>query len=235
MWIAVCDDDRHFIENFLTTLSELVDEDDQISIYHSGIELITAIQNAKYPIDLLFLDIEMPGLSGIESANDLRGFCPSTIIVIVTNYMQYALKCYEIKAFGYLLKPLNINALKEKINEARDIFEHLVKDVLHIETRQENVFIPFGDILYFESYERALYVFTRTSSYQFYGAISELNKEVNSKGFFRVHKSYIVNLSHIKRINKLEKSVLMSNNSVLPLGSRNIKALTDSVIDYRRR
>lgn len=234
MWIAVCDDDTNFLKAFTNILSELADGDDQISLYSSGFELIEAVQNARYSIDMLFLDIEMPGFSGIETAKDLRNLCPQTVIVIVTNFMQYALKCYEVKAFDYLLKPLHADNLKGKIEEARIVLEHQTRDVLHIETRQENIFIPYIDILYFESYWRALYACTRTNSYQFNRSISNLSSEVNSKGFFRLHKSYIVNLSHIKRINKSEKTVVLSNGATLPIGSRNLKALAAAVIDYRQ-
>lgn len=234
MWIAACDDDIDFGEQIVSDLCEITSGDDQITFFGSGLELIETAYNSKLPIDMVLLDIEMPGLSGIESARELREISPETVIIIITRFMQYALKCYEIKAFNYLIKPVNIAQLKSTIDEIRNRKERENNSILHIETRENHVFIPFCDVLYVESYCRALYAHTRSNTYKFYQPIKRLNMELEENGFFRIHKSYIVNLSHIKRLDKSSQTVVLSTGEELPVGKRKIKDLVSSLINIRR-
>lgn len=227
MWIATCDDDLDFIKAFQKLLPDLVAKDDQLTFYDSGVELIEAAHKAQQPIDMLFLDMEMPGLCGIESANELRTICPLIEIIVITDFAQYALDSYQFKAFDYLLKPVNPKELKAKIDEVRNKIAYFPKKVLHIKTREIEIKIPYGDILYIESYGRTLHFHTRTSTYPCTKKIADVAEELENDGFYRIHKSYIINLSHIQHINKKtkSKSVIMTNDAVLPVGERNMNDL----------
>ena len=235
MWIAVCDDDLNFGNWIMQKLDDVVSRDDQITFCNCGIELIETVRKAKYPIDLILLDIEMPGLSGIESAFELRDICPGAIIVIVTRFIQYALKCYEIKAFDYLVKPLNIEKLKRTVDDARHITESLKNGVLRIETRTDDRFIPFNDLLYIESLNRTLYAHTRDNSYKFNKQISQIDNELEGSGFFRIHKSFIVNLSHVKFLDKSVKTVVLTTGHEIPVAKEKVRDLASALIDTRRK
>jgi len=235
MWIAVCDDDLNFGNWIMKKLSDVASRDDQITFCNCGIELIETVRKAKYPVDLILLDIEMPGLSGIESAFELRDICPGAVIVIVTRFIQYALKCYEIKAFDYLVKPLSIAKLKRTIDDARHITESSKNGFIRIETREDDRFIPFNDLLYIESLNRALYAHTRENSYKFNRPISQIDRELAKEGFFRIHKSFIVNLAHIKRLDKSSKTVVLSTGHEIPVAKEKIRDLSSALIDARKK
>lgn len=134
MWIAVCDDDENFIKRIMKLLSGIIYGDDQLTFYMSGFELIEAAKNSGYPIDLLLLDIEMPGLNGIESARELREICPDIIIYVLTNFIRYAFECYGINASDYIIKPVKAGDIERRINRARSLVERTMKSFLRIKT-----------------------------------------------------------------------------------------------------
>lgn len=234
MWIAACDDDEEFGKQIIACLEGIISRDDQLTLYNSGFELIDAAYRSMQPIDLVLLDIEMPGFSGIETAKELREINAGTVIVIITGFIQYALRCYEIRAFHYLLKPIDTVKLKSTIDEVRGMKLCEVQKSLHIATREHHTFIPLGDLIYIESYRRALYAHTRGAFYKYYKQISKVDQELSRDGFYRIHKSYIVNLAHIKKVEKSLLLVVLSSGKVLPVGKRNLKGLISSLIDTRR-
>jgi len=142
MWIVVCDDDEEYGRQIIECLKGITPRDDQLTLYSSGFELIDAVHRSMQPIDIVLLDIEMPGLTGIEAARELREISPATVIVIITGFIQYALKCYEIRAFNYLLKPIDHVKLKNTVDEVRNRKHYDAPKTLFIQTRETHTFIP---------------------------------------------------------------------------------------------
>lgn len=234
MWIGVCDDDPNFCNVIVTMLNEFLLPDDQVSVYHSGFQLLDAVLREKIPIDLILLDIEMPGLSGLETAVELREMQPGVFIIIITNYMRYALKAYEVQAFHYLLKPLDVTKLKKEIDHVRQIVNSFIRDVLYINTKEASFFVPLIYISYMESRGRIITVHTPSREYYYYKRIHQLDNELNSKGFFRIHKSYIVNLINVSHINRSNKQLTLTNGTKLPVAPTKINDLISVILEIRK-
>ena len=234
MWIAVCDDSKVFIEEIKVTLKGICKPDDQLTFYESGFELLNAAYTAKQPIDVLLLDMDMPGFNGLATGSELKRICPDIEIIIVTNYVKYSLAGYELHPHAYLLKPIGCKELKQKLEEIRITVEARTNK-LRVISRNGQAFISTADILYVESYGRKTYIATGGDEYTSNLPLRQLYEDLKELGFFRIHKSYIVNLSHIKRINTAgkEATVQLTNDEILPVGRRNVSSLGSAIVAKR--
>lgn len=231
MWIAACDDDTRFTSQLSTVLSGVINANDYVTVHNGGMELLDAARQALSPIDVLLLDMEMPGLSGIETALELRSFSSCTTIIALTSYTKYALPCYDIRAFHYLTKPYRVDKLRSVIDEARSRI--LPKELMHISTRDTDAFIPYNEIFYIESINRQLFVNTRGASFKNNRPISEINHDLCGKGFYRVHKSFIVNMAHVERIDRSARKVWLTDGSILPIGNRKLMDFVSALLQYK--
>jgi len=230
MRIGICDDDPKFCTVIAKILEEFLEPDDQVMIYHSGFQLLDSVFGEKLPIDLVLLDIEMPGISGLQTAAELRERQPAVIVIIITNYVKYALNGYEIKAFHYLLKPLNTTKLKNEIEKARFIVGNFVKDQLHVHTKEASYFLQLNNILYIESLGRILTVHTPSADYKYYKRISQLYYELKDKGFFRIHKSFIVNLIFVSHVDRTSRQAILLGGAKLPIAPTKVNDLISMLL-----
>jgi DNA-binding LytR/AlgR family response regulator len=156
----------------------------------------------QYPVDLLFLDIKMPQLSGLELLKILR-HPPKTILT--TAHREFALDGFELGVIDYLLKPITFDRFFKAIERYLGGTGRVIPEVIsssepqciYLKSAHKYFKVDTRDILYAESLKDYVHVHTRekviTSKYK----ISELEKELEGKGFLRIHRSFIVNLQHI--------------------------------------
>jgi len=206
----------------------------------NGLDGVQMIQ-LKSP-DIVFLDIQMPELNGFEVIKQLDHF---PHIIFSTAYDEYAIRAFEINAVDYLLKPYDqkrfdksiqrirrelssgkseIDRLAALLNNATKSNEYL--DRLLIPTKDRMIFITTTDIFYIQAIENYVSLVTETDSYLLLQKISDLENRLDPKLFFRIHRSYIVNLNRVKSIDAWLKSsykVTLINGKELPLGRRRIK------------
>lgn len=174
------------------------------------------------PVDLIFLDVEMPGLSGIELMDHLA-VLPN--IILTTSKTDYAFEAYQYQVVDYLKKPITFPR-----------FEQAVQKVIEIELRKqpqgdstdiylrENgryVRVPINDILYVENAGDYVCIRTEKKSHIVHGTIKSIDSKLNHEQFMKVHRSYIVNL---EKIVDIEDSTLVIADKVIPI-SRAHKAL----------
>lgn len=145
--------------------------------------------------DILFLDVEMKGISGIELAKLLRskGSCAETIFV--TSHFEFVGEGYEVDALHYLIKPVAKEKLLEVLSKAADKLEQEPAHIV-ISCGAETVKLYENDILYVESFLHDIVIHTKNGDYRIKESISVLEQKL-SKDFFRVHRSYIVNLKNV--------------------------------------
>ena len=201
--IAICDDNQ---ENRLSLrwLMERILENRKMEhiIYEfsSGETLLPWMENHHNEIDLLFLDIEMGKLNGMETAKKLRADNDTLQIVFVTGFPDYVFDGYGVDALGYLLKPAKREQLEDILSRT---LERRCKDA-------ENIYschygdtwyrIPYKEILYFESDRRKVRCITSNRSYEFYGKLDEVEQELETAGFVRIHQRYLVQVNAIRQI-----------------------------------
>lgn len=167
---------------------------------------------------LVFLDVNMPGINGIDVAKELTALEPKPLIVFITAYDSYALSAFEVSAFDYLLKPVSEERLRNSLDRIRSMVssrEARVLDKLdklsgelglsrstRIVGYQNGMLFPIelDEILFLTLEEKNTIVVCERGKFQINGTLSELQEKLSDRKFFRSHKSYIVNLDRIDSI-----------------------------------
>lgn len=203
--ILLCDDDSLFLEELKQRIVEwALQEKAHIKIYaYTNLEQISDYIMKSCDIAILDLDFEGKSYSGLDIARKMRLFRKDSVIIFATNYIEYAPEGYEVQAFRYILK----KDIKLKMGTYfRQALHHLDanSELIKFQINGEIISIPLTKILYVEAQLHTVKVFVLRESmkdireYSFYGSIGKLEEYLAEKGFLRIHKSYLVNMAHIK-------------------------------------
>lgn len=223
--IAICDDEINIINKTKKLIQDYDKEDIDIYVYESGEELI----HSDKEFHIIFLDIDMKGLDGIETAKKLRKYDKKVKIIYVTNYTDYTYSAFSVHAFGYLVKPLNKKELYNQLDEALSYTEEISNNLEFI-TSDGVIRIDTNSIYYFEYEQRKVIMKTIDKNYILKKKISEIGKDIQAYGFEMPHKSFVVNLYNIKTIKGYD--VHMMDGSVIPLSQKKSSQFRDSLNRY---
>ena len=227
MRIAVCDDEELFRIEFKSVLDKvLINAEYDIDTFSGGSSLYEAF--IKEPFDLVFLDIEMPGIDGITLAKRLRALSENVHIVFLTSHIEYALEGYEVNALRYLVKPVDINKLGEVLKYIQDKKNNSRQ--IMIKQEGEDIVIDLSDVIYIESMDKNVRIVTSKKEYITRYNISDYEEELKNNGFFRIHRSYLISLSKVKKI--VKNDVVMDGDISLPVSRSNVKALKEALYSY---
>lgn len=204
MRIAVCDDDRCFA----TRLEEMVLQEAlqagisaETEVYSDGDTLVTDLQKG-YRYELIFLDIEMKRINGIKAAHAIRGMDRSVLLIYVSGYEQYLKELFEVEPFRFLQKPLDGGRFRRYFHEACERIGNT--DAFYQFTFNKNIRrVSLRDTVYFESRNRVVYVVMDNGADEyFYGKLNDVEKQLEESRyrFLRIHQSYLVNYSYIKKM-----------------------------------
>lgn len=218
-------------------LKFLIERNSNFKILHSaadGQKALKILENNK--IDLLFLDIQIPGKSGIEIAQILNKQKSAPHIIFTTAYNEYAVEAFKLSAVDYLLKPISEQRLNESLERAQkeieskkdfkqkleNLFSNLNQNQKHnslnkiaVMDKDYYLMLDFKDVYYFSTKEKKVWAQCFKKAYQTQFQLKDL-EDILPQYFFRIHKSYIVNLKHIKAVIpwfKGKYQVLMDNYS----------------------
>jgi DNA-binding LytR/AlgR family response regulator len=142
------------------------------------------------------------------------------------------LKGYEARAFRYILKPTNEEALFDVMSKALKEMQEDQENGIRFKEQGEDVKVDLGDILYFEAQNHKINLICSNATHNFYGRIGELEKRLSDKGFVRCQKGYLVNASRIRRIRRTE--VLLDNGNTLPMSANYLRQTKDTFISALR-
>lgn len=224
--IAICDDELEICEMVCNTIREW-SPDIQISCFDSGEALLAAYDS----FDAIFLDIDMKGMNGIETGRQIRERDHVTRIIYLTAYRDYVAGAFEVHAFQYLLKPISCSRLRQVLDE---LFRYVKKTdkqrILDFHTNEGVVCIDAADICYFEFVNRRIHMVTSQDVYHMTGKIGSIYDRVCSMGFSMPHKSFVVNLLHVKNVRNLD--ILMDNGDRVPLSQKKQKAWKQELTKY---
>ena len=231
--IAVCDDEilecsalakriRGICENLNTEVSVK-------QFYHAK---DMAVSNDNF--DLIFLDILMPETNGMEVAKRIRKNKTKSKIVFVTVTKDYVFEAYDVEAYHYLIKPVKQEKLKNIITRAvRDMQTDENQEYLILSTGKSKRKILLKDILYIESFGRTVIFHCTKEEIADYRKIGELENKLSNKNFFRIHKSFIVNLEHTETYTR--KEAILDNGNNLPIAKRRYEEFTKTIMQYIKR
>lgn len=200
--IAICDDEEFYRKKVGALLTEYCQEHSlphNIMLFPSGLAFLSAGENAvKY--DIVFMDINMEELNGVETALCLRNFHSRTQIVFVTAFINYALEGYKADAVRYIMK----DTLDTAIPECMDaILKKMQLQQVAFSFLEGQKTLYTDNILYIESRRHKsvfFYLDSELVNYQIYEKLDNIEHLLTGYGFLRIHKSYLVNMKHIRKI-----------------------------------
>ncbi len=246
--IAICDDEQSRVEEIASIWQDTVTEhfDYEIHKYHCAEDLLTSYNRGnKY--DLLVLDIEMGSISGMEAARRIRTIDDDAAIIFITAYDRYVRDAFDVAAMHYLDKPIDVMKLKTLFRKCMKQYQekHYAMIFSVYKTRntrlreeiehEEKVKVFLSEILYFESYNRLINVNLLSGElFQIKHKISDLEHELKSRNFVRIHKSYLVNVAYIRKITAKNVTLGVNRDQITLELSRKQKELVERVfLDYK--
>lgn len=215
--IAVCDDSPAFLQQTKFMISHWdspAAQDITIELFEDGDTLLLA--HAKAPFDIILLDIVMPLLNGIEAARELREKDTTVKIVFLTCSAEFAIDSYSVKASNYLLKPVNPDNLFACLEDLADELQRIPKYTI-VKSLEATIRIALQDIEYVEAQGKHVVFFlkgnrTVESHDPFYTFENALTLE---DGFYKCHRSYLVNIHHID--NYTHSEIVMRSGRRIPI------------------
>lgn len=168
------------------------------------------------PVDLLFLDIQMPKLTGIDF---LKSLASPPAVIFTTAYQEYALEGYELAVMDYLVKPILFNRFLKAVNKARDYIElkqNTANSADYFFLKVDNKFekILYSDVLFVEALQNYVAVHTAEKKMLSYITLASIESQLPSSQFIKIHKSYLVAVS---KINAVEGSMIIIGKHQLPI------------------
>jgi two-component system LytT family response regulator len=194
----------------LSRLKRLLNENgiEDITAFDNPIEALKEITKTKF--DAVFLDISMPNITGLELADSIIQLEPKTFIIFQTAYSEFALEAYKSGGMGYLVKPIESNDIKnilEKVRNFKSSSDEQSKKILG--KRGDKLYlIDINDIYYIKADLDEVIVRIKDADTYVRRKIGDLETLLSGRNFFRVHRSYIVNVDKIKSMKSVEQSKL---------------------------
>ena len=192
-----------------------------------ALQLIKAI-----PYDVIFLDVQMPGLTGVQLAEVLAGLTRPPSIIFVTAHSEHAVKAFEVKATDYLVKPVEIDRLRQAIARLEPVADQAPPKVdrIPVEKAGKKLLINVSDILYVMAKDDYSYLYTSTDRYLSTISLAQLETKLEPAGFFRIHRRYLVNLARVKEVVPMYGGTLLLTladdaATQIPVSRRRVPAL----------
>ena len=237
--IGICDDDMAFgcqIEKYLQEYASREKLVFDITIFLSGDEYLRFLEE-ELPLDIIFLDIEFGGgtdgvIVGKELRSDLKN--ETTQIVYVSAMESYALHLFQNRPIGFLVKPVGRQDIERIMREYIRVFGQSSRNFFEYGIGRKKFRVREDEIMYFQCVGRKVEITTgRGECAEFYGNMEEVAGKLNEDLFWRIHKSYIVNVSYISEFRAEE--VHLTNGEVLPVSRRRREGIQEKILEERIR
>ncbi|RZK19317.1 MAG: response regulator transcription factor [Pedobacter sp.] len=216
-------DDESYASDIIATFINKTPFLELVGTTTSAFEALSMVQEGK--VDLVFLDIQMPELTGIQFLKICGGKCK---VILTTAYPEYALDGFDLDVVDYLLKPVSYERFYKAALKAQQIISPAqtetinaslpaIKDFIFIkgDTKNKYIKIDYNDILYIEGLKNYVSVYTSSQRIVTYQALRELETDLPKPPFYRIHKSYIISLEKIKMI---DGNTVYINEQSIPVG-----------------
>lgn len=234
MKVAICDDEQN-IRTYIAVLVREMLSGCSVDLYDSGEALLAA----KVVYDLIFLDIKMQGISGMETATKLRKKDSLTNIIFITAMEEYALQAFDVGAFHYLLKPIDkvkfLGVLEKAVLHCKEqemIQKEQKESAILIKAQNGVQKIACRDIYYAEVRNRKIILDTQNGSIEYYGKMAELEKQLKNK-FVRCHRSFLVHMKYIVKYDSA--NILLEGKQNIPIAKKKYAEFVKAYLNYMKQ
>lgn len=230
--IAICDDEEKTLLENETNIKKYLQEIHQIAevtTYQSGEFLLYEIEEGIF-FDLIFIDIEMPGKSGMDIAKIVKGISPETLVVFITSHTEFAIEAYELSVFRYIPK----DRVKDKLCTAlRDAVSYITIQkgksyLLVTPTRYER--IPYDSVFYVKKENKNTIFATSRGETYVRKTLNQVYEELDAEQFVYIDRSYVVNLMQIAALT--DNEVILKNGVALYASKKRLKELRNILTDF---
>lgn len=221
--IAICDDDNDIIESLKKYISDYSTShfmEFEVHSFRCGEKLL----ESKLSFDLIFLDIEMSGMDGLKTAALFRQIDRRARIVYVTNHSEFALRSYAVHPFDFVVKPFVQERITSVLDElTRYLSENSENDtVIQLKGEGGPLLLSLKNIYVFEyTGNRRITVYTKSETHRIRGSLSDIFSLISSESFVSPHKSFIVNMEHIDKLDNF--TLYTTNGKEIPVAQKKLK------------
>ena len=218
MKICICDEDSSFIDEIRSRLEPFSRAEGgfQISSFRKTQELIEYYRDGGH-FDILFTDIEMKEINGIEAAEIIRAWSPRTIVIFMSAHSDYIFDAFRLESLYFLAKPVRDRDFSEVFCRALSKYRAVNASII-LKWESTRNKIQIDKISFVEGYRRHLTVHTADAVFEAVGKLSEIQELLSPHGFVRVHQGFIVNMNYIKSFKTDELE--LTDGTVIPVSVR---------------
>lgn len=233
--IAICDDSSRVVDQLnenLQAYMQTIHAPLQVRTFTDGHSLSAAFQKGS-DFDICFLDILMPGFSGMETAKEIRHFNTHTKIIFLTSSPEYALESYAVKAYDYILKPVSTDRLHALMDDVLKEIEHRDGSGIVVKSETGVQMLLLSNIIYAEAMgKKTLYHLYPESVVTCKEKFAEVCRRLSTSGMFlQTHRSYMLNLNYVDRI--IGNDIILSNHEKVPIAQGRTKEIRQAYLSFQ--
>ena len=227
--IGICEDNKEFLIELKAKIKEKFFQynlDCEIYCFYSGEEIL----NSNIEFDIIFFDIELPGINGIETARKIRELDNSIIFIFITYLNEKVYEVLDLQIFNFIRK----SHFHKEIDQ---ILDSLIKRLEYLAEKYPfpidniEVYLKLYDIIYLEVLNRHVVVHTRTTNYiSNYRSLTEIPHNLKEKQFFEIYRGIMVNLNHVE--NFIDNKINLSNGDTLYISRRRLASFKETFFRY---
>ncbi len=227
--IAICDDEKTMSDNIKSMVTHFFrskNTDTVIVQFSCGEDLL----NHDTPIDIVFLDIQMKTLNGMETAKKLRARGFKGFLIFITILKELVFESFDVQAYDYLVKPIKESHFQKTMERLFASMQTANETSLLVQKGYERTIIPFDEIVFCEIIDRKVYLhLTSSEVVDYYERIEHLETKLGSR-FFRCHRSFLINLRHLKSYKN--STAYMENGRQIPVSRLRSKEFSNVILRY---
>ena len=231
--IAICDDDDDMVKNHMKIVEECLSRNGsigKIETYTDSNNILCDITEDQKYFDLLLLDIEMPGFSGMHVAEKIKPYLPNAKVIFITSHIEFAIDAFELFVFRYVPKQDMERRLEPAVIDAIKLLELEDGKTYTIQTNSRLEKIPFKDILYIIKDGKNAEITEISGVTKVRKTLQQVFDEINAEEFIFIDRGCIVNIIHIMQIK--EGNAVLKNGEMLPISRSHLQSVKEKINSY---
>lgn len=212
LYIAIVEDSKQEADIIISYLKRYEKEKDEHFTIAHYLDSASFLENFKPSIDLVLMDIELPGLNGMETVKKLRELNSDVLVIFITNMAQYAVKGYEVHAFDFVVKPVNYINFALKLDTALLAVRQKQNFDIWISNKEGKNRLQVSHITYIEVMQHMLIYHTIDCDYKATGSLDKLTEYLKDQSFSLCNRCYLVNLKYVTAVK--QNSIIVNGDEL---------------------